>query len=104
MSAQPTPKPWIATKAGSYEFYKFEWYVDGDGEDVESVAIVNGEANARLIAAAPETAEQRDQMLEALEAVESTLDCGEDGTGWYFIGASLAKEVSDAIAKTKGEA
>ena len=57
---EPTPKPWVASKPCSGEFYEDEWYVDRAGQDVASVAIVNGEANARLIIAAPE-------MLEACE-------------------------------------
>ena len=60
--AEPTPKPWIASKSEAPEFYIDEWDVDQADTDtsVGMVAIVNGEANARRMAAAPE-------MLEALE-------------------------------------
>ena len=67
------------TKSENGEFYLDEWYVSADGVD-GMVAIVNGEANARRVAATPE-------MLEALERV----DRGDGRNGWNFpecLGAS----------------
>ena len=58
---EPTPGSWGMTKSENGEFYLDEWYVSADGVD-GMVAIVNGEANARRVAAAPE-------MLEALKAM-----------------------------------
>ena len=97
MVAKHTSEPWTFDRP---------WINSAEGGPICTIndSNPNRDADARLIVAAPETAVQRDEMLAVLEAVESTLDCGEDGTGWYFIGASLAKEVSDAIAKAKGEA
>ena len=103
----PTPEPWGITKSETPEFYNNEWYVDGAGEDVESVAIVNGEANARLIVAAPETAEQRDELLEALEGIVAASRKGKciEGCGGHTTGlcSRLCRQVAAAIAKAKGE-
>ena len=85
----PTPEPWGITKSETPEFYNNEWYVDGAGEDVESVAIVNGEANARRIVLVPE-------MLEALELLMK-----KDGTPSQ---KSLRRaNALHVIAKAKGE-
>ena len=83
--AEHTPGPLTISRARIPEFYTDEWYVN-DSEDVESIAIVNGEANARLIAAAPD-------LLAALERVVS-----ED----HWVGAYMPAG-NDAIAKAKGE-
>ena len=91
--AERTPKPWVASEPCSSEFYVDEWYVDRAGEDVASIAIVNGEANARLIAAAPEILTALEQLL--------TLD---DPT--LFIDIETAQRFDDAraaIAKARLE-
>ena len=49
---EPTPGPWGIIQSENGEFYLDEWYVSADGVD-GMVAIVNGEANARRVAAAP---------------------------------------------------
>ena len=85
----------MAEKWVAYRDYGDSWGVASTDDSIGVIADRLTEANAQRIVAAHE-------MLDVLEAVESTLDCGEDGTGWYFIGASLAKEVSDAIVKAKG--
>ena len=56
---EATPGPWGMIQSENGEFYLDEWYVSADGLD-GMVAIVNGEANARRVAAAPD-------LLEALE-------------------------------------
>ena len=70
------PETWVLTESENKEYFLDEWYIDSDSfaddEAPGMVAIVNGEANARLITAAPETAEQRNQMLEV---VQMLADC-----------------------------
>ena len=82
---EPTPEPWAISQAEIPEFYTDEWYVN-DCLNIESVAIVNGEANARLIAAAPE-------MLEALEELAASR--------WQDM---IGPRARAALAKAKGEA
>ena len=55
----------------------------------------DNEANVRLIAAAPETAEQRDELLEALEEIARF---GEDDSDYDYINTVA----NAAISKAKG--
>ena len=57
----------------------------------------DNEANTRLIAAAPETAEQRDELLATLEWIIG--DSWNDGIGSW---AHVQRRVEEAIAKAKG--
>ena len=65
--SEPTPGPWIA----AYQ----DWgprrlVIDAEGAYIATVApSENEQANASLIAAAPETAAERDRLREALEAI-----------------------------------
>ena len=59
-------------------------------DDLETVAIIENEANARLIAAAPD-------LLEALESL-----CGHTDEGMMF--SERAAKARAAIAKARGEA
>ena len=97
---EPTSGPWEVAKSESREFYMDEWYIEADALMDDGVpgmvAIVNGEANARLIAEAPETAEQRDELLAALEQVSDLM--------WSMEYNDSLKIIDAAIAKAKGEA
>ena len=69
------------------------------------------EANARLIASAPETAAERDQLktekaelVEALERLEdytsrATNDLNDQDTGWYYQLIAATQKARAAIAK-----
>ena len=87
---KPTEGSWGITKSENGEFYLDEWYVSADGID-GMVAIVNGEANAYRIAAAPE-------MLEALEEAKRVM--GEMVTSF----PNTLAIIDAAIAKAKGRA
>ena len=73
---ESTPGPWSIMDDG-YSIQDTEGRLLGvvsfciaDGE----AGIVEGKANARLMTAAPETAEQRDELLAALEALAHTFE------------------------------
>ena len=96
MSNQPkhTPGPWFAKRAGDGGY--FEWYVGRDGENcsiAEDIADPMtrdpSEANAHLIAAAP----------ELLEALKMMLEGGLEGPTPQAIETALA-----TIAKAEGRA
>ena len=86
-------------------------------EDLESAGAPSDEvmeANARFIAAAPETAKQRDELLEALERIVSGMDAaydrieqaglsnGRPGRPTEIDGGPMS-QARAAIAKAKGE-
>jgi len=90
MSAKHTPGPWKAhatgfARSGSPEF---EIHYSDDGECVAE--IVHGEANAHLIAAAPELLEIARQVVEGYDEFDFDLQ-------------SVAREAKRAIAKATGE-
>ena len=80
----------------SHEHYPIATIVNGD----------SAEANARLIAAAPDTEAQRNELLEALEGLNSSWAeelCFCVAT-WFHKGhMEKCKKAIDAIAKAKGE-
>ena len=94
MSDQPkhTPGPWFAKRAGGVGY--FEWYVGRDGENcsiaediTDPVTRDPSEANAQLIAAAP----------ELLGALKMMLEGGLEGPTSQAIETALA-----TIAKAEG--
>jgi hypothetical protein len=93
MSDQPkhTPGPWFAKRAGDGGY--FEWYVGRDGENSIAEDITDpvtrdpSEANAHLIAAAP----------ELLGALKMMLEGGLEGPTSQAIETALA-----TIAKAEG--
>ena len=92
---EPTPGPWGAIQSENGEFYLDEWYVSADGVD-GMVAIVNGEANARRVAAAPE------MMALILKWMRLEDDCEEGDPRIIKRYARLIPEARAAIAKAKG--
>ena len=84
---------WIASQAkGSGEWFLNEWYVDT--EDGEAVALVEGEANARLIAAAPHT---MTVLVETKETV-CLFTCGPFPNPGH---SARCQRITAAIAKAK---
>ena len=78
-----TPRPWKAKQDGQ-SFYHEVF-------DATSIRVCNlldprpvheNQANARLIAAAPETAAERDRLREALQALLSWVEAETDGRDW----------------------
>lgn len=109
-AAQHTPGPWYFDEVRNVREESTDYCVatihdDSGHVDPEYSVPLPRDANARLIAAAPETAAERDklkeinaELLEALEiAINLTLD-DEDIAHNAFL-----KKARAAIAKAKGE-
>ena len=102
--ADHTPVPW--NSIGGYIY---------DVDDPMPIASVLSrgkpasefDANVRLITAAPETAEQRDELLAALEGIVAASRKGKciEGCGGHTTGlcSRLCRQVAAAIARAKGE-
>lgn len=100
MTQSHTPGPWFTFEDNNWHDHK-RWFVGSDADDnhVVAAAGIKSEANARLIAAAPE-------LLEALQKARIQLHT-------YYIGTVKAYEqreielgldkIDAAIAKAKGE-
>ncbi len=81
-TAAPTPGPWTLTKT-SFNKLAGSWFIGVKNErtgfydyvaeirPINSVVKEQSEANAHLIAAAPETAVERDRLVEALDGLLS---------------------------------
>ena len=69
-------------------------------EDEEFIAELSHEANARLIAAAPETKEQRDELLEACKELLDYMEKEHDSFGdMIYFSKEVCAKARDAIAK-----
>ena len=117
-----TPEPWrspwrihrILPNNGDFdaaqgERYEVFWRDDGDGvESYTYVATARQHDNARLIAAAPETKRQRDELLAALERTLSNAighACDARGDDCNFEDWPWVQQAREAIANaTKEEA
>lgn len=97
MSAKYTPGPWETAGSGITVWSLDEMVADCSPEDGE-IPTSERQANARLIASAPE-------LLEALEAtvlhVEMPLS-GRDAD-WHEAGTDILNRARTAIAKARGE-
>jgi hypothetical protein len=109
MSAH-TPGPWVAAFTGPHVETRHGFWkiapVDASGRpdwDREVAATADdNEANARLIAAAPDLLEAL-RSLFALEAVRGLWDDGPEGEGWPSRALSQAIAAGDAaLAKADG--
>lgn len=102
MSAQHTPGPWIACEYGGYGDYDGKCRVVlGEGGDIRTAVVLGfdtpeNEANARLIAAAPD-------LLEALRYCRNSLKAVIDGEGGIGLHAPEIIEADAAIAKATGQ-
>ena len=99
ISAGHTPGPWAFFDASSIEDEPY--FVIDTGNDRETIAEgVRNEANAHLIAAAPD-------LLEALEAaadVFATHDGNEDHeVSWAYFKSAALDYIIPAIRKARGE-
>ena len=97
------PRPWMMgpKPSGGFNIYTGEYKLGR----WKRVAEVEGEADARLIVAAPETARQRDELLAALEKMlhsyEQLMARGRVTQSTYLQGFVTNARV--AIAKAKGQ-
>lgn len=88
-TAQHTPRPWTVRDIGT------QWAVSKIGARIPHAYVMRdgpdrGEANARLIAAAPE-------LLAALEEARNFVD--RHSEEWYLSGQELLAEIDAALAK-----
>lgn len=93
-----TPGPWkIEKRTTRGEFVTTTHIVSKDGDHIAEVGPCNIEANARLVAAAPE-------LLEILEWITHCASIkGPAGTTAYVIGDKYIETARSVVAKTKGE-
>lgn len=95
-----TPGPWKRSMPlkgwdGQYNLFEIHWSDDG-----ECVAeIVHGEADARLIAAAPELADALGSAFYTLTYIHATTD--DEAT--RKAAKDTADEIEAALAKARGE-
>ena len=66
-----TPRPWEAREVVDYGGAHLAWDVEGPKRPEGLGGRFGSEADARLIAAAPDTLEQRDELLTVLEGIIS---------------------------------
>ena len=114
MTKQHTPGPWKLQAGRSIKTISGEFYLSY-GQDRHGNPNFRNfcelDANARLIAAAPETAAERDrlkaekaELVEALERLEdytsrATNDLNDQDTGWYYQLIAATQKARAAIAK-----
>ncbi len=111
-STAHTPGPWrIDAVPMSKTLYPTVVLTASDGRSLETVAHVSGPnylANAALIAAAPETAKQRDELLAALKRIaESCREFTSDKTcdaDPYDLMEAFLEDARAAIARSTGRA
>jgi hypothetical protein len=87
-----TPGPWIARRTAAGWSGTRGWAIDFNEDQEQVVDFVYEEADARLIAAAPE-------LLEALHGVVRRCE----GMGYVGVDGQYLKVVRAAIAKAGGE-
>jgi len=102
--SEHTPGPWEVTDSRHVSTGKTLYLFENKSAKAGELR-----ANARLIAAAPETKRQRDELLEALEFVRSELssECGDRGEEHGLRSAlmGIIRAIDEAIANaTKEEA
>ena len=89
MTQTHTPGPWVACPGNARQVYKIETNARGNQNDGYEIAALRGpdkDANARLIAAAPD-------LLAALDYLVRARDKGWkiDETGWDHARAAIAR-------------
>ena len=99
MNAKHTPGPWTARHTPSrVPSVPDLWCIDWSKDQEEVAEIVHGEADARLIAAAPD-------LLEALEELRSAIiDLDQDEDGSVNLLENAIRKARLAIAKARGVA
>jgi hypothetical protein len=112
MKTQHTPGPWDLVCTPSSSFNDIRYLSGPDCEKIATVHCKAGEmgqkealANAALIAAAPETAAERDHLKEVnaelLQALETIVKITDGSQPIDYPGALMVARA--AIAKAKGE-
>ena len=105
-----TPGPWQAEQAGMNGKI-IEWFVRVDGDDIAIASAICdragniSEANARLIAAAPDLLEALEQTLQlAIDWEDEARGTWQDeALGFLHNDDPIIKKARAAIAKAKGE-
>lgn len=89
-----TPRPWIdrPDPSSNQGDHPHGDYVIGVGDAIDSIAVVGGKANARLIAASPEL------FSELTDFHAHTIDMG-----WHTCDGVGHCPVADVLAKATGE-
>ncbi len=108
VASKHTPGTWGARKSTS-SFWDITTEIDGHTQSLAMVRLnkyldlddETVEANAHFIAAAPETKEQRDELLEALEELRKEL---RDNPDVKIITRSLPAEIGMAAVTRKADA
>lgn len=96
MSAKHTPGPWTIRTLENFGFNVVH-YVDGDRFNIHRVAKTGDEANARLIAAAPD-------LLAALATfVAEYVEMVESGDAGFWDAETEAKVIAARAAISKAE-
>jgi hypothetical protein len=101
MSAQHTPGPWSlgSSLTDGYHFKRIEATVNGKRRYIATVDIENDDANARLIAAAPDLLEALTNIFSGIETGLVRIDTDADEAWSNALGKARA-----AIAKATGGA
>lgn len=101
MSAQHTPGPWQVRTLENFGFNVVH-YVGGDKFNIARVAKAGNEADASLIAAAPDLLEA---LKGAIGALEQDVDTGADynDADWTGIANQRLAAARAAIAKATGD-
>jgi hypothetical protein len=87
MSTQYTPGPWVHRNTPNRAFGAPDiWCIDWSDDQQEVAEIVHGEANARLIASAPD-------LLAALDAMVNMID--------YAVAAKMNGSISNCCPTTE---
>lgn len=107
-----TPGPWMVSKNGAQGSTFLVWRTDTDqpqGDDFRNRGYalitkhVHGEANARLIAAAPELLEALRYALDRLEATLERLPDTQENALWEQEAVKDFDKARAAIAKAEGK-
>lgn len=94
-----TPGPWVAKRIEAENFIYNDIMSGASGEKIVEDQSCISDANAQLIAAAPE-------LYEALEMVSGALTLGDDGPDpgcWADLSSKEVQKIFDALAKARGD-
>ena len=99
MTQTHTPGPWVACPGNARQVYKIETNARGNQNDGYEIAALRGpdkDANARLIAAAPE-------LYAALESLTQYVDSYRYNSAWAGRPHAIMDAARAAIARATGK-